>query len=119
MLWMAPQPTLRIVATGRSATQRLASTRRCPPVSVTHALGFADRLNGGSVVADGRDRHLDQQARRLGFANVCGCLHALLDDGWSIPRSPPTSTPPKRPSAAPSPTTRAPRHTFRNGPVQA
>jgi AraC-like DNA-binding protein len=37
-------------------------------------------------VDDGRHRHLDQQARRLGFADLRACLQALLDDGWSIPQ---------------------------------
>ncbi len=37
--------------------------------------------------ADGGQHHqLDQQARRLGFADLRSCLHALLDDGWSIPQ---------------------------------
>ncbi len=43
-------------------------------------------LSGGFTVDDGHHRHLDQQARRLGFADLRACLHALLDDGWSIPR---------------------------------
>jgi hypothetical protein len=29
---------------------------------------------------------LDQQATRLGFADLRGCLHALLDGAWSIPQ---------------------------------
>jgi len=33
-----------------------------------------------------RHRHLDQQARRVGFADLGGCLRTLLDDGWSIPQ---------------------------------
>jgi hypothetical protein len=48
-------------------------------------------LNGSFRIDDGRHRHLDQQARRPGFADVRACLQALLDDGWSIPtaRQPP------------------------------
>jgi AraC-like DNA-binding protein len=43
-------------------------------------------LNGSFRVDDGRHRHLEQQARRLGFADLGACLQALLDDGWSIPQ---------------------------------
>jgi len=43
-------------------------------------------LSGGFTVDDARHRHLDQQARRLGFADLRACLQALLDDGWSIPQ---------------------------------
>jgi len=43
-------------------------------------------LNGGFTVDHGRHRRLDQQARRLGFADLPSCLQALLDDGWSIPQ---------------------------------
>ena len=35
---------------------------------------------------DDQQRHLQQQARRLGFANLRACLQALLDDGWSVPQ---------------------------------
>jgi hypothetical protein len=38
------------------------------------------------MVKGGRDRHLQEQARRLGFADLRGCLHALLEDGWSVPQ---------------------------------
>jgi hypothetical protein len=40
-------------------------------------------FNGGFTVDDGRRHHLDQQARRLGYADLGSCLQALLDDGWS------------------------------------
>jgi hypothetical protein len=43
-------------------------------------------LSGGFTVIDNHQRHLDQRARRLGFADLRACLHALLDDGWSIPQ---------------------------------
>src|SRR6266540_4654389 len=43
-------------------------------------------VNGGFTVDGGRHRHLDQQARRLGFADLRACLQALLADGWSIPQ---------------------------------
>ena len=43
-------------------------------------------MNGGFTVDGGHHRHLDQQARRLGFADLRGCLQALLDDGWSVPQ---------------------------------
>jgi hypothetical protein len=43
-------------------------------------------LSGGFAVNDRRHRHLDQQARRLGFADLRACLQALLDDGWSVPQ---------------------------------
>src|SRR6266508_409694 len=43
-------------------------------------------LSGGFTVDDGCHRALDQQATRLGFADLRGCLQALLEDGWSIPR---------------------------------
>jgi AraC-like DNA-binding protein len=43
-------------------------------------------LSGGFTVIDSQQRHLDQQARRLGFADLPACLQALLDDGWSIPQ---------------------------------
>jgi hypothetical protein len=45
-------------------------------------------LSGGFIVDDGCHRHLDQQARRLGFADLRACLQALLDDGWSIHQPP-------------------------------
>jgi AraC-like DNA-binding protein len=43
-------------------------------------------ISGGFTVHDGRHRHLDQQARRLGFADLRACLQALLEDGWSVPQ---------------------------------
>jgi AraC-like DNA-binding protein len=43
-------------------------------------------IKGGFTVDDARRRDLQQQARRLGFADLRGCLQALLDDGWSIPQ---------------------------------
>jgi hypothetical protein len=43
-------------------------------------------LSGGFTVDDGCHRALDQQATRLGFADLRACLQALLDDGWSIPQ---------------------------------
>jgi AraC-like DNA-binding protein len=43
-------------------------------------------LSSGFTVDDGRHRHLDQQARRLGFADLRSCLQALPNDGWSIPQ---------------------------------
>jgi hypothetical protein len=43
-------------------------------------------LSGGFAVVDGRHRHLDQQARRLGFGDLRACLQTLQEDGWSIPQ---------------------------------
>jgi hypothetical protein len=43
-------------------------------------------LSGGFTVTDNQQRHLQQQATRLGFANLRACLQALLDDGWSVPQ---------------------------------
>jgi len=43
-------------------------------------------IKGGFTVDDGRRRDLQQQARRLGFADLRACLQALLDDGWSVPQ---------------------------------
>jgi hypothetical protein len=43
-------------------------------------------LSGGFSVTDGQRRHLQQQAQRLGFADLRACLQALLHDGWSIPQ---------------------------------
>jgi hypothetical protein len=43
-------------------------------------------IKGGFTVDDGHGRDLQQRARRLGFADLRACLHALLDDGWSIPQ---------------------------------
>jgi len=43
-------------------------------------------LNGSFTVEGGHRRDLEQQARRLGFADLRACLQALLDDGWSIPQ---------------------------------
>lgn len=43
-------------------------------------------LSGGFAVTDSQQRHLQQKARRLGFADLPCCLQALLDDGWSIPQ---------------------------------
>jgi hypothetical protein len=43
-------------------------------------------IKGGFCVDGRRHRHLDQQARRLGFADLRACLQALLDDGWSVPQ---------------------------------
>jgi hypothetical protein len=44
------------------------------------------RITGGFRVDSGHYRHLDQQARRLGFADLRACLHTLLENGWSIPQ---------------------------------
>jgi AraC-like DNA-binding protein len=38
------------------------------------------------VVDDGRTRHLEQRARRFGFADLCGYLQARCDAGLSLPR---------------------------------
>jgi hypothetical protein len=46
------------------------------PCRLTIKVGF--RVDGG------HHHQLDQQARRLGFADLRACLQALLDDGWSI-----------------------------------
>jgi lambda repressor-like predicted transcriptional regulator len=35
---------------------------------------------------DRHQRHLEQQARRLGFADLRACMRVLLDDGWSVPQ---------------------------------
>jgi hypothetical protein len=43
-------------------------------------------IKGGFTVIDTQQRRLDEQARRLGFADLRGCLQALLGDGWSIPQ---------------------------------
>ncbi len=43
-------------------------------------------IKGGFTVDDGRRRDFQQQARRLGFADLRACLHALLEEGWSIPQ---------------------------------
>jgi AraC-like DNA-binding protein len=43
-------------------------------------------IRGGFEVDGGHHHQLDQQARRLGFADLPSCLQALLDDGWSIPQ---------------------------------
>jgi hypothetical protein len=48
-------------------------------------------LAGGFVVDGGRDRHLDERARVLGFEDLRGYLQARCDAGHSIPRSPPNS----------------------------
>jgi AraC-like DNA-binding protein len=46
-------------------------------------------ITGGFRVEGGRDHQLDQQARRLGFADLRSCLYALVDDGSSVPSLPP------------------------------
>jgi AraC-like DNA-binding protein len=43
-------------------------------------------IKGGFMVNGDRDRYLQKQARRLGFADLRGCLQGLLDDGWSVPQ---------------------------------
>ncbi len=43
-------------------------------------------VKGGFCVDGGQHQQLDKQARRLGFADLRGCLQALLDDGWSVPQ---------------------------------
>jgi AraC-like DNA-binding protein len=43
-------------------------------------------IKNGFTVDDHRRRDLQQQARRLGFADLRACLQTLLDDGWSIPQ---------------------------------
>jgi AraC-like DNA-binding protein len=43
-------------------------------------------IKGGFCVDGGQHHHLDQQAKWLGFADLRGCLHALLEDGWSVPQ---------------------------------
>ncbi len=54
----------------------------------TTSSGFAmpSGLNGGFTLMGSQQRHLQQQARRLGFADLGACLQALLDDGWSVPQ---------------------------------
>jgi hypothetical protein len=41
-------------------------------------------LNGDFTVIDSQQRHLEQQARRLGFADLRASLQAMLEGGWSI-----------------------------------
>jgi hypothetical protein len=53
-----------------------------PPVRLRRRLV----VKGGFCVDVGQHHQLDQQARRLGFADLHACLQALLDDGWSIPQ---------------------------------
>jgi hypothetical protein len=43
-------------------------------------------IKGRFTVDDDRRRDLQQQARRLGFADLRSCLEALLGDRWSIPQ---------------------------------
>ena len=43
-------------------------------------------IKGGFSVTDSQQRHLDQQASRLGFADLRACLQALLENGWSVPQ---------------------------------
>jgi AraC-like DNA-binding protein len=43
-------------------------------------------IKGGFRVDDGRRRDLQQQASRLGFADLRACLQGLLEDGWSLPQ---------------------------------
>jgi AraC-like DNA-binding protein len=43
-------------------------------------------IKGGFCVDGGRDCHLQEQAKRLGFADLRACLQALLEDGWSVPQ---------------------------------
>jgi lambda repressor-like predicted transcriptional regulator len=43
-------------------------------------------LSGRFTVTDAQQRRLQQQATRLGFADLRACLQALLDDGWSVPQ---------------------------------
>jgi hypothetical protein len=43
-------------------------------------------INDRFMVKGGRQRHLQEQARRLGFADLRACLRDLLEDGWSIPQ---------------------------------
>jgi hypothetical protein len=43
-------------------------------------------VHGGFAVDDGRTRHLEQRAQRLGFADLRGYLQARSDAGHSIPQ---------------------------------
>jgi AraC-like DNA-binding protein len=43
-------------------------------------------IHGGFVVDDGRTRHLERRAQRLGFADLRGYLQARSDAGHSIPQ---------------------------------
>jgi hypothetical protein len=43
-------------------------------------------ITGDFRVDGGHHHQLDEQARRLGFADLRGCLQALLDEGWSVPQ---------------------------------
>jgi hypothetical protein len=52
------------------------------PAGTGHRLS----LEGGFVVDDGRDRHLQERAGALGFEDLCGYLQARCDAGDSIPR---------------------------------
>jgi hypothetical protein len=56
-------------------------------------------IRGGFTVIDTQQRRLNQQARRLGFADLRSCLQALLGGGWSIPpaRHPPRHHPSDHP----------------------
>ena len=62
---------------------RRSSAWETPSVAPTHCRLV---LSGGFTVIDSQQRHLDQQASRLGFADLCACVEALLADGWSIPQ---------------------------------
>jgi hypothetical protein len=43
-------------------------------------------IKGGFCVDDGHHYQLNEQARRLVFADLRACLQALLEDGWSVPQ---------------------------------
>jgi hypothetical protein len=43
-------------------------------------------IKDGFCVDGGHHHQLDEQARRLGFADLHACLQALVDEGWSVPQ---------------------------------
>ena len=65
---------------GRPALR--AHGKHPPPARLPRRLA----IKGGFRADGGHYRHLDQQASRLGFADLRSCLQTLLDDGWSIPQ---------------------------------
>src|SRR6266498_389494 len=107
----APQPTVRSSpqVTSSAEVSRSGGAPGTPSTWETPPPACLPRrlvLNGGFIVNDGHHRHLDQQARRLGFADLgsSACTPCWTTAGAYL-SSPYTLPAPKRPSAAPSPTT--------------
>jgi hypothetical protein len=62
-----------------------STTKRWVNPSPAHS-GATLVVQGGFLVDDGRTRHLERRAQRLGFADLRSFLQARSDTGLSVPQ---------------------------------